>query len=239
MAEEPEAPSRSTGKGIGSKLGKKLGPLPVWAWGLAGVSLAYLGYRYWSSKNAAASQSATPAVGAGTAASGQMADTGTGYQDSGSDQLSKLSDQLTTLQTQLNAGGGAPGGGLTNYMPITQAQWAANLGNIYQQLTPGVFTKYTGAVSLEKSPGFIPVSTSAGQVSGAAAPTTTTGPGASSGPSGIASYPSAAGSVAMTTPPPAVSPVTSGPVPSGPVPSSPSVPVPTHAGPLPASGPMV
>lgn len=38
------------------------------------------------------------------------------------------------------------------YVKLTPAEWAANLGNEFQQLSPGVYTKYTGAVSAETSP---------------------------------------------------------------------------------------
>ena len=245
--EAPESPPSRAGKGIGSKLTKKLGPLPVWGWALGVGGLAFLGYRYWSSKHAAASAAtASTAVGAGTTSSGAMGDTGTGYSGGGSDQLAGLLSQLQ----QQNGTSGAPTGatqGMTNYRAITQPEWASNIGNIYQQLTPGIFTKYDGTVSLLKSPGFVPFSSSpaAGQVSGAAAPTTgsagapdqagVSAPNLTMGPT------SPAGAVAVTTPAPAVSPITSGPVTvQGTGTSLGGVPAGgNHIGPLPASGPLV
>lgn len=213
MAEDvPDSPpSRSAGKGIGSKLTHKLGPLPVWAWGLAGVALAYLGYRYYESKSAAsaATTAASTAVGAGTTGTGAPTDTGGGggYSEGGSGQLATLAQELAQIQTQLGTGGGGSGGGSSTpgYQQLTtEASIRANAANLYTQSAPGVFTKFTGA--LTSSPGgvFAPGNTTLlyapvnGSVSGAAAPTTNTT--------------TAAGSGAITTPPPAVSPVTSGAV---------------------------
>jgi mucin-19 len=214
-AEAPEAPSRSTGKGIGARLTRKLGPLPVWAWALGVGGLAFLGYRYWASKNAAASSStAATAVGAGTTATGAPTDTsgGGGYSDGGGGQLATL---LQTLQTQLGNGGAGtgsqPGYSLLSSQAAIQAVRSAGQ-TLYEQLTPGVFTQYTGGVPTQAAinagqttplyaltngvaASSTGASTSAG-VSGAAAPTTTTSPAAAT---------------AVTTPAPTVAPVTSGP----------------------------
>lgn len=206
----PEAPSRSTG--IGAKLSKKLGPLPVWAWGLAGVSLAYLGYRYWSSKQAAASTStAATAVGAGTSATGAPTDTsgGGGYSDGGGGQLSTL---LQQLQTQMATGTPATSTNYSAFPTLAAALSAAQSGTpVYEETAPGVFTAYSGGIpgieaAIKNKWGgtfYAPTNGAVAGVSGAAAPTTTT----SEAPSPV-STPAAA--AAATTPSPAISPVTSG-----------------------------
>ena len=255
MADDaPEAPPRSAGKGIGSKLTKKLGPLPVWAWGLAVVSLGYLGYRYYASKQAASgAASASTAVGAGTTGSGAP-DTSGGYSDGGSGQLAGL---LSQLQTQLGTGGGGtgsqPGYSLLSNSAAIQA--VRNAGQqLYEQLTPGVFTAYNGGVPTQAAiqagkttplyalnngsvQGTTPSGTPAG-VSGAAAPTTNTSP--APGPQGqdaTAPAGSPAGAVAVTTPAPAVSPITSGPQQQGT--SLGFTPAVHTSGPLGPSGPIV
>ena len=111
MADEPtETPAKSTG-GIGSKFTKKLGPLPVWAWGLGGAAGIFLLYRWYSAKQtaaAAAAAAAAPATGTSAGAGLSAGTSGTpgsnGYQDNG--QLSQLSQQLSTLQQQLGGGTG-------------------------------------------------------------------------------------------------------------------------------------
>jgi len=119
MADEPEAPPKPAGKGIGAKLGKKLGPLPVWGWALVGVVGAVVAYRWYQAKQAAAAggaASASEAVGAGTTASGApeagsagASGSDNGYSDGGS---SQLQDLLTQLQSQLpSATSTAAGGG--------------------------------------------------------------------------------------------------------------------------------
>lgn len=261
--EAPESPpSRSTGKGIGAKLTRKLGPLPVWGWALGIGGLAFLGYRYWASKQAAASSStaATPAVGAGTSTtdtglgSSDGGGGGGGYSDGGGGQLATL---LQTLQTQL-ANGGAGTGSQPGYSLLSSSaaiQAVRNAGQtLYEQLTPGVFTQYTGGVPTQAainagqttplyalSNGTVQASTPSGTpagISGAAAPTTTTSP-----PTTPAIAGSPAGAVASTTPSPAVSPVTSGPTPVSGV-GTPLGGVPAGGGAragtlLPATGPLV
>jgi hypothetical protein len=264
--EAPEAPPSRAGKGIGSKLTKKLGPLPVWGWAIGVAGLAFLGYRYWSSKQAAASSStAATAVGAGTTATGAPTDSsgggGGGYSSGGSGQLATL---LTTLQTQL-ANGGAGTGSQPGYSLLANnaaIQAVRNAGQqLYEQLTPGVFTQYNGGVPTQAAieagdstplyalsngtvQSMTPSGTPAG-VSGAAAPTTT-----SESPTTPATAASPAAAVATTTPSPAVTPVTSGPtivsgvgtslggVPAGSGTAMAPLGVPA-TGPLPASGPLV
>jgi hypothetical protein len=51
----PDAPPPSKG----FDLKKKVGPLPVWAWSLIGISGAYLGIRWYRAKKAAAASTAT------------------------------------------------------------------------------------------------------------------------------------------------------------------------------------
>lgn len=107
MADEPEAPPKPAGKGIGGKLGKKLGPLPVWGWALVGVTAAVVAYRWYAAKQAASSAAASSstAVGAGTTGSGApeagsagASGSDNGYSDGGSSQLQAL---LAQLQSQL------------------------------------------------------------------------------------------------------------------------------------------
>src|ERR1700722_5886284 len=117
MADEPEAPPKPAGKGIGAKLGKKLGPLPVWGWALVGVVGAVVAYRWYAAKQAASSAAASSstAVGAGTTGSGAPAagsagadGSDNGYSDGGSSQLQAL---LTQLQSQLPSGTSTAAGG--------------------------------------------------------------------------------------------------------------------------------
>ncbi len=240
MAEEPEAPSTSAGKGIGAKFTKKLGPLPVWAWGLGGAAAIFLVYRWYSAKNAASSAAASPASATGLGAGTSSTPGSNGYQDNG--QISSLESLLSTVSGQLNAPGSSAAQSLAKYVQITPAQWAANVGNIYQQLTPGVFTKYTGAVSLLKSPGYVPIN---GQVSGAAAPTTGSpsiggpiaGAGGTGGPASAPPSPPVTNplpGVNPTSPPPAPAPVSSGNmIPAGPVQTFPGgAPGGNHIGPV-------
>src|SRR5580704_6086036 len=115
MADEPEAPSKPAGKGIGAALGKKFGPLPVWGWGLVVGALGIVAYRYYAAKSAASSSAATPSAvtNASDLGAGTSSTPGTnGYQDSG--QLTQLQNEIAAIQAQLNptgAGGGGTAGG--------------------------------------------------------------------------------------------------------------------------------
>lgn len=161
MADEPEAPSKPAGKGIGGTLGKKFGPLPVWGWGLVVGALGIVAYRYYAAKNAAsASTAATTAVGAGTTATGAPLGTsvgGNGY--SGGDVAAQLAALTAQLQSQgtgstsagpgtaptvgSNPGGGffaPPGGGGyessggLNYLAVTSSAELAQLLAAGQQV---------------------------------------------------------------------------------------------------------
>jgi hypothetical protein len=172
MADEPETPAKGTG-GIGSKLTKKLGPLPVWAWGLGAAALAFLAYRYYQSQQSSAA-SATTATQPLTTATGASTPGSNGYQDNG--QLSQLQQQLATLQQQLGTGTGAgstlapavgsnPGGGFypvggaggyetaggTTYQEIANGamfnQLLAAGVQMFTQPAPGIFVPYTGGPS--------------------------------------------------------------------------------------------
>lgn len=151
MAEEtPSPPSQSAGKGIGSKLTKKLGPLPVWGWALVGGAVVVVVYRYYAAKKAAAASAAASTATPASVTSASDLGAGTnntpgsnGYQDSG--QLTQLQTQLAALQSQVNGGTGS-GSGSSTAAPATGAYqgygYAAPAGGYetaggqsYQQLT--------------------------------------------------------------------------------------------------------
>lgn len=185
MAEE-DAPPVKAAKGIGGRLGKKLGPLPIWAWGLGAAAGAFLVYRFIQSRNASSSSTASTAAPTDLAAGTSSTPGSNGYQDNG--QLTQLSTQLQGISDLLQQTPKGPSAAATTqgYSLINSSQWKANLGNIYQQLTPGVFTKYTGAVSLLTSPGYVPVN---GQVVSGAGGSASPGVGTAGAPAplGIAS----------------------------------------------------
>jgi hypothetical protein len=62
MAAQPaDAPGRAPAASSGASgnfLTRKLGPLPMWAWGLLGGITVYAGYRYYESKKSASSSTA-------------------------------------------------------------------------------------------------------------------------------------------------------------------------------------
>ncbi len=154
--EEPSAPPSQAGKGIGSKLTKKLGPLPVWGWGLVGVVAAYFVYKYISGKSGASASTATGAATTATPtdASGLSTPGSNGYQDNG--QLTQLSQQLQTLQNMLGQGTGSGAGssgagatpGFSPLLTVGDVMNAARQGKtIFEETAPGVFTptSYTTA----------------------------------------------------------------------------------------------
>src|ERR1700681_1264559 len=96
---DTESPPSQAGKGIGSKLTKKGGPVPVWGWGVVALVGAYFVYKYISGKNA--SSAATTAATAPTTGTTGLtsADTsgggGGGYSGAGGQgQLAALLQQL-------------------------------------------------------------------------------------------------------------------------------------------------
>lgn len=149
MPEEPEAPPRSQG-GIGSKLTKKVGPLPLWAWVAGGGAAAFLLYRWYSARQAASASSATTATQPTTSDGTSSTPGSNGYQDVPG--LGTLQQELAALQQQIN-GGTSSGSGtsLGSYVPITSgpaALAAAQAGTpLYQETAPGVFSLYTGGIA--------------------------------------------------------------------------------------------
>jgi hypothetical protein len=185
MAED-DAPPVKAAKGIGGRLTKKLGPLPIWAWAAGGAAAAFLVYRFIQSRNASSSSTASTTTPTDLAAGTSSTPGSNGYQDNG--QLTQLSTQLSEISDLIQQTPKGPSAAATTtqgYSAITPTQWKANVGNIYQQLTPGVFTKYTGAVSLLKSPGFVPVN---GYVAGAGGSASPVG-GTAGAPSPVTSGP--------------------------------------------------
>jgi hypothetical protein len=150
MAEEtPSAPPSQAGKGIGSKLSKKLGPLPVWGWGLVGLVGAYFVYKYISGKSAASAAATTAATAptTGTTGVGSADTTGasgggsSGYSDGGGGQLAGL---LSQLQSQgIGATSAGPGtapavGAFSGYGYGAQGgpgSYESAQGQSYQELT--------------------------------------------------------------------------------------------------------
>ncbi len=119
MAEETPSPPSQAGKGIGSKLTKKLGPLPVWGWAIVGGAVLVVVYRWYSAKNAAASAATTAATApttgttglgsadTGAGAGGGSSGAGNGYNDGGTGQLAAI---LAQLQSQgIGATSAGPG----------------------------------------------------------------------------------------------------------------------------------
>ena len=89
MAEESEAPTHSGG----NSLTKKIGPLPMWGWGVVGIAavILFLRARASSAANTASQPTAQPG------AAGQPG--GAGYGPSLSDQLGTLVQDLQEIQS--------------------------------------------------------------------------------------------------------------------------------------------
>jgi hypothetical protein len=209
-----ESPPPKAGKGIGSKLTKELGPLPVWGWGLVGLVGAYFVYKYISGKSAASAAATTAATSPATGTTGLGTAGGGGYSGGGdSQQLQGLSDQLTQLQQQLNPASSSVAG-QESFQQImggaaagsTASQLKAILASgqqVFSQIAPGVFVPYVPGSTDINAPLYIkdPTSGPAGgfgggsygaPISGAAAPSTTAAPSPiTSGPLPAASPPGA------------------------------------------------
>src|ERR1700692_4030612 len=142
-----ESPPPKAGKGIGSKLTKKLGPLPVWGWGLVGVVAAYFVYKYISGKSAASAAATTAATAptTGTTGLGSADTTGasgggsSGYSDGGGGPLAGL---LSQLQSQ--------GIGATSAGPGTAPAVGTNPGGgFYPVSGPGGYETANGVTYQE------------------------------------------------------------------------------------------
>lgn len=150
-----QSASSSGSSTSGNALTRKAGPLPVWAWILIGSVAAYVIYKKFAGNTTGTTTAVSNLLPGGTSDASGSTDGSTG------------ASAGTTP-----ASGGAPSG----YRLITPAEWAANLGNIYQELTPGTFTLYTGKVSLLTKPGFVPYWNTPQTASSATAPTSPTSP---------------------------------------------------------------
>ena len=178
MAEEPEAPAKpAAGKGIGGKLTKKLGPLPIWAWGLGGAALAFLAYRYIQSRNSSATAATTPATTTPTdLAAGTSSTPGTnGYQDNG--QLTSLQSSLdslnATLQSPASKGPSAAASPLNGFQQLmNHAAVVAefNSKNLYQEVSPGVFVKWAGTKIPTSGTFYSPINGATSGAGGSASP---------------------------------------------------------------------
>jgi hypothetical protein len=177
-------PPSTAGKGIGSKLTRKLGPLPVWGWALVGGAVLVVVYRWYSAKNASATAAAAAAnpstgtAGVGTASGGLGTPGSNGYQDNG--QLNQLSQQLSDIQKVLGQGTGSGAGvgaagdtgsgsstaGTNSFQQLiagsgtvsTQQQINAALAagqKLWTQIAPGVFVPYVPGSTLGITPVYI------------------------------------------------------------------------------------
>ena len=152
MAEEtPSAPPSQAGKGIGSKLTKKLGPLPVWGWGLVGVVAAYFVYKYISGKSAASAAATTAATAPTTGTTGLgSADTGAGstasgngYNGGGEGQLGQILSLLQSQSPSSGASANPPNYQLLNTSADVSQAIAAGW-QIFNQPAPGMYTPWNG-----------------------------------------------------------------------------------------------
>lgn len=120
MPAKPTA--RSSAKGKGAGLGKKVGPLPKWAWwgvGLGAAVLLGLWLRH-RAANAAQQGASTNAATTPTDTSGTVMPGGVGAGNAPATDLSPLQSQLSDISSQLNGlagilsavpAGGSPAGG--------------------------------------------------------------------------------------------------------------------------------
>lgn len=149
MAED-DAPPVKAAKGIGGGLTRKLGPLPIWAWGAGAAALAFLVYRYISSKSASATPAASTASPTDLAAGTSSTPGSNGYQDNGqltqlSTQLQGISDLLTQTPKGTSAAASTAGYSLLSTVGAVKAAKAAGQ-SLYEQVSPGVFTIYKGGI---------------------------------------------------------------------------------------------
>lgn len=121
-------------------LTKKLGPLPIWAWAVAGLAVGYLLYRHFSSvgggsptpEQTVAQQGPSPSLMGATPSAGAPQDTGAATSDLLSSLGGERQDLLgALLQTQQDVVG------LANAQ-IAYAQTNTSLGSFNTQTQPAV-----------------------------------------------------------------------------------------------------
>lgn len=162
-------------KGKGGGLGKKVGPLPLWAWVIGGVLLLYVAYRFMTGSSGSSgsavqtqtTQASTPSDATGLVpTAGSAGDTGQttsdlvsalgGQQQSLLDALeAKNQDVLALAQSQINAAQGNPQvspSSTTETLPMTGQQPGGSNSPIYVYVSPSATSPNSSTPNTTNAP---------------------------------------------------------------------------------------